>query len=123
MAQAVLDIGFAGIELDHPAAQAGIGELVADLQSAAELTVREGAVAGSGWKGASIELIVSLGAPGTLAALVRIVKLWLGRDRRRSIILSVRNGPEGAVITIEGEEVSVDTLTDALNSIATLNQG
>jgi hypothetical protein len=122
MAQAVLDIGFAGIKLDHPAAQAGIGELVADLQSEAALMVQEGTVAESGWKGAPIELVVSLGAPGTLAALARIVKLWLGRDRRRSIILSVRNGPEGTVITIEGEQVSVDTLTDAINSIARLNE-
>jgi hypothetical protein len=117
-AQVVLEVQFEGISLDHSAAQEGIRELIADLRSA----VREEEVADGGSKGAPVELVVSLGASGTVAGLVRIVKLWLTRDRRRTMTVSVRDMTKETVISIEGDQISVDALNQALNSIVNLNQ-
>jgi hypothetical protein len=53
---------------------------------------------------------------GLLRAFVRIVQLWLSRDQRRKITVSVYQVPDGKTITIEGERISIDTLTSALGA-------
>ena len=70
-----------------------------------------------GAKGGSLEVLVTLGTSGTIAGLVQIVKLWLSRDRRRSLKVSVRNTADGVNIELEGEEISVAALTEALSAI------
>jgi len=64
-----------------------------------------------------LELVVALGTSGTVASLVRIVQLWLHRDRRRSLTVSLRGGSDDRVITVEGDNISIDTLSAALSSV------
>jgi hypothetical protein len=122
-AEARLDARLDGVAPHHAAAQAALRELLADLGASPELGAREIGTASDGSKGSGVELIVSLGASGTLAAVVRVIQLWLGRDRRRSLTVSVRSIAEGKTVSIEGDNVSVGALTDALGLATQLDQG
>ncbi len=87
-----------------------------------QLHPREDATSIEGKKGGSLEVLVTLGTSGTIAGLVQVVKLWLNRDRRRSLKVSVRNTADGLTIELEGEEISVAALTEALSSTIKLDQ-
>jgi hypothetical protein len=118
MADAGVEIGLAGLRNDHPATQAALGELMGDLRSDPRLEARERSAAIAGGKGVPVELIVSLSTSGTAAALARIVKLWLQRDRRRSVKVSLRTAAGETIISVDGDEISTETLTKALESAA-----
>ena len=120
--EANINVRLAGIGLGHPAAQAAIAELQADLRRAPQLRAREYEASSEGVKGGSLEVLVTLGTSGAIASLVQIVKLWLTRDRRRSLVVSVRNTADGVDINIEGEQISVAAITEALGSTAKLDR-
>lgn len=111
-----LEVRLEGIGLEHSAAQAAIGELISDLTSVPELKARQRGVADAGTKGAPVDLVVSLGVQGTIVGLVQIIKIWLGRDRRRSLTVSITNDDDKTVVHVEGEQVSTSTLTEALRA-------
>jgi hypothetical protein len=111
---ASIEVRLADIGPEHPAAQTARGELLADLGQMPHLRAREHETSDEGAKGGSLEVLVTLGTSGTIAGLVQIVKLWLSRDRRRSLKVSVRNTADGVNIELEGEEISVAVLTEAL---------
>jgi Effector Associated Constant Component 1 len=71
-------------------------------------------------KGAGVELIVSLGASGALAGLAQILHIWLSRDRRRTLTLSIRREGTAKVVHIDGTNVSLDSITNALESATVL---
>ena len=119
--EASINVRLAGIGLEHPAAQVAIAELLADLRQAPKLPVREFEASSEGVKGGSLEILVTLGTSGAIASLVQIVKIWLARDRRRSLVVSVRNRADGVDINIEGDQISVAALTQALASTARLD--
>jgi hypothetical protein len=106
----------AGLEAGHTAALDALDELFADLKSVPELKAAERDAAGHGGKGALAELIVGLGSTGSIAAFARIVRLWLERDRHRSLTVSITERETGKVIKIEGENISIGTLTEALGA-------
>jgi hypothetical protein len=114
--EATLEVRFTGIGPQHSAAQTAIAELMADLRSVPDLRSREHAGAGEGMKGVPPEILVSLGTSGAVAGLVRIAKLWLNRDRRRTLTVRVLTGGEEKVISVEGDQISVDALNKALDS-------
>lgn len=118
MADARIEIGLAGLRSDHPAAQAALGELIDDLRSDTRMEARERSAAIAGGKGVPVELVVSLSTSGTVAALVRILKLWLQRDRRRSLSVSLRTAAGDTVISVDGDKVSTEALTKALEAAA-----
>jgi hypothetical protein len=121
MTDARVNAGLAGIEAYHSATQTAVGELLVDLRSAPGLRTGErDAASYDGSKGAAVELIVSLGASGTIASFVKIIQLWLGRDRRRTVTVTLQNVANGKTITIEGDNISIDTVTAALGSAVEL---
>lgn len=117
MPEVVLDARVRGVDSAHSAAQAAYGELLGDLASAPALRAAERPAGdGGGTKGAVSELVLSLTASGSIAGLVKIVQLWLGRDRRRSLTVTVRTNADEAVYDLTGENVSVTALTRALEA-------
>jgi hypothetical protein len=92
------------------------------LRSDPKLRARECQTAIGGGKGVPVELIVSLSTPGTVAGLARIVNLWLHRDRRRSLKVSVQTAADEKVVSVAGDEISVEALTAALNAALKLGQ-
>jgi Effector Associated Constant Component 1 len=115
-ALAVLHASFNDLDPGHTAAQAGIGELFADLKDVPELRASEHETGEGDRKGVASELLVSLGTPGAIAGLVRIVRLWLSRDRRRSLTVTIRDTADGTSITVAGDHISTETLASALDA-------
>ncbi|WP_406262782.1 hypothetical protein OIA45_19740 [Streptomyces chartreusis] len=117
MTEISVDGRLIGVKDDHPAVLDARDELFEDLRSKPGLTAAEHDVAGDGGgKGAVTELIVGLSGAGSLAAFVQLVRLWLGRDRRRSLTVSITEEATGKVIRIEGEHISIESLTEALRA-------
>lgn len=132
MPDAVISVSLPGVDPGHSAFQAAYAELLEDLGTAPSLRPRERDLpAGApscdgGFKGLLTELVVSLSAPGSIAALVKIVQIWLARDRRRSLKVTVHTTGTRATGTqttyeISGDGVSVETLRHALEAAAQAN--
>lgn len=68
------------------------------------------------FKGWETQLIAALTATGTITGFVNVLKLWLSRDRRRSIKVTVHTAGEETIYDISGENISVDSLRDALKA-------
>ena len=88
------------------------------------LRVRERDVpAEGGSKGPLTELVISVSASGGAASLVKLVRIWLARDRRRSLKVTIQTtGTQatGTLMTYEisGDGVSDETLRHALEAAA-----
>lgn len=119
MAEITVDADIRGIDRAHPAFQGAWGELLADLRATPGLRAQERDVttesATQAKKGWETELIVGLTGTGTVTGLVQAFKLWLGRDRRRSVTVTVRSGEQEISYEIAGENISTGTLQAALD--------
>jgi hypothetical protein len=107
-----------GASVVHPAVESALHELVADAQHAAGVKLsivdRE---ATPGHKGTLQEVALALTAPGAVAGVVQIFRLWLGRDRRRSIDVSInRPGQDPVELHVSGDGISLDALQKAVDS-------
>jgi len=60
----------------------------------------------AGMKGSVTTLIMALGSAGVVAAMVECLRLWLGRDRTRKIVLRLTDGEREETLTLEGEGVN-----------------
>jgi hypothetical protein len=105
----------AGLDASHEAVLDARAELVVDLRSVTGVQVSEGGVPAEGVKGVATELVVGLSSAGAVTAFVQIVKAWLQRDKRRSVTVTVTESESGKVVRIEGDAISNDVLTAALN--------
>jgi hypothetical protein len=115
--EVVMDVQLPGVDPAHPAFQGAVGELLADLRTVPALRARERDVpAERGSKGPLTELALSVSASGGMAALVRIVRIWLDRDRKRSLKVTVTTTKKTKTYDISGDGVSVETLKQALNA-------
>lgn len=111
----------AGLAPDHPAAEAALGELLADLRDVPTLTATQHGHPAPGQKGVASDLVIALGTSGAVGGLVRVVHLWLQRDQRRSLKIT-RNVDGGQhIVKIEGDNISTEIISQALRSIADSN--
>jgi hypothetical protein len=107
-----------GIKADHPAHEQSIEELLSELHGlpGVAITKRDRTHHGSAGKGVLQEIFLIPG--GTTAALgavkiikVKIIKLWLSRDRRRSIDITIsRADSEPLTIHASGDNLSLEAL-------------
>ncbi|MBB4690325.1 effector-associated constant component EACC1 [Paractinoplanes abujensis] len=97
--------------------QLATAELIADLREAG-LPATETGPATPGTKGTLTDVAVTIGGSTAAAgALVRIINLWLHRDRRRTLTIT-RSGPDTPeVIKIQGEAISDRTLHEAIQKL------
>jgi hypothetical protein len=120
VAELTVEPQLAGLTADHPAFQAAEAELLGDLSADSRLRPRERDRSGADGKGPGAELVVSVSASGVAVAMAQIVQAWLARDRRRSLRLSVREADGEKVITVEGDKISTENLTAAIEAVAKL---
>lgn len=120
MVEAVLDLMLEGLHMSHPAAQDALAELVEDLGAKGLPPLVDRATRGEfeGAKGGILELAVSVAAPGSIACLVRVIQIWLGRDRRRTLIVSIRETGHDVSIKIDGSDISDDVLIETVRSVS-----
>jgi hypothetical protein len=124
MAEVVIGVHLLSVDPGHSAFQAALGELLGDIGTVPSLRPRERDLpADDGSKGSLTELVVSLSASGGVAALVRIMQLWLSRDRKRSLKVTVQTPQNTTVYDISGDSVSVETLQDALEAAVRSQSG
>jgi hypothetical protein len=117
MAEVVIDACIPGVDSAHSAVRAASAELVHDLGADPGLRAREHSrPAASGSKGLASELIVSLTTSGSIAGFVSIVRLWLHRDRRRAVKVTVRTTADETTYDVTGDSVSIQTLRVALEA-------
>jgi hypothetical protein len=117
MTEVVIGVHLLTVDPGHSAFQAALGELLEDISTVPSLRPRERDLpADGGSKGSLTELVVSLSASGGIAALVKIMQLWLSRDRKRSLKVTVQTTQNTTTYDISGDSVSVETLRDALNA-------
>lgn len=117
MTEIAIDVGIRGVDPAHPAVQRAQGEIRQDFRRVPGLRVEERDLRGQGpFKGWETELIAALTATGTITGFVNVLKLWLGRDQRRSLKVTVRAIGEEKVYEISGENISVHALRDAIEA-------
>lgn len=117
MTEVAIDVGIRGVDPAHAAVQGAWAEIRQDLRHIPGLHVEERGLQGEGaFKGWETEVIAALTATGTITGFVNVLKLWLGRDRRRSIKVTVRSVGEETIYEVSGENISVDALRDALEA-------
>ncbi|WP_154685925.1 effector-associated constant component EACC1 [Streptomyces himastatinicus] len=115
MAEVGVEGRLAGLDADHEAVLDARAELINDLHGVAGAQVMDRGVPAEGVKGVAAELVVGLTSAGGVTALVQIVKAWLQRDRRRSVTVTITENETGKVVRVEGDSISNDVLTAALN--------
>ena len=117
MPEVVIDTYVHGVTPDHSAAQIAREELLKVLADFPELRATQRAVKSSSLAKSLIsELVLSVTTSGSLAALVRVARLWLGRDRHRTLKVTVRADGKETTYDITGDNVSIDTLRHALEA-------
>lgn len=98
--------------------QRATGELIADLRGVAGLRVTEEDAPGTGHKGGLTDLVIALGGPSVVAGVVTVVRLWLSRDRRRSLtIRAARSGEDLVWIEIAGDNIAERTVHEAIQRL------
>lgn len=118
MTEVAIDIDIAGVDHGHSAIRGAWAELRQDLAGAnpaPRLSERHRSD-GSDTKGLWDEVIVSLTTTGSLTAFVSALRLWLGRDRRRSVTVTVHDDGGETTYKISGENISTGTLQHALEA-------
>jgi len=106
-----------GLAKGHPARSDATDELVRDLQEIPGIGLQESSAItepGSG-KGGLQDLVLAPGTASAAWAVVKIIKLWLARDRRRTINISItRPGEQAMVVEASGENLSHQTLESVM---------
>jgi Effector Associated Constant Component 1 len=101
-----------GLDQDHPAFEAAMEEFTRDARDAVEFKVAERSAISHGSKGGVLqELVLTASAtPSSAVAMVQLVKLWLKRDRHRSIQVTIRQeGKEPVTVEASGDTLSLDS--------------
>lgn len=124
MTEVVIDASIREVDPAHTSVQGAWAELRQDLRQVSGLHVEERGLRREGpFKGWETEVIAALTATGTITGFVNVLKLWLGRDRRRSIKVTIRTVGKETVYDISGENISVDALRNALQAAVKSEQG
>ncbi|WP_208565733.1 effector-associated constant component EACC1 [Micromonospora antibiotica] len=98
--------------------QRATSELIVDLREVVGLRVTEEDTPGTGHKGGMNDLVIALGGPSVVAGVVTVVRLWLSRDRRRSLIVrSARPGEEPVWIEITGDNIAERTVHETVQRL------
>jgi hypothetical protein len=111
--QMQVELTIDGLSKDHSARMQAVEEFLSDVDDEPGVVVKqqETTAQESLSKGGIQELILAPGSASALWAIVRITKLWLARDRRRTIDLSIsRPGSEPLTVHASGENLSLETL-------------
>ncbi|MEV6303477.1 hypothetical protein AB0M02_28995 [Actinoplanes sp. NPDC051861] len=70
-------------------------------------------------KGVVTDVAVVLSGSGVIAGIVRVIQLWLSRDRDRRLRLTVHTGENGTEIELTGEDISDETVRAVMEKLLT----
>jgi hypothetical protein len=111
--------GMDGLSRGHPAANQAAEEFYADIRTLSGVAIKERDEAGPpqpGDKGVLQQVLLSPESASAAWAVVKVVKLWLSRDRRRTLTVKVnRPGREPLTIEASGDSISMQALEGAVH--------
>jgi hypothetical protein len=102
---------------DHPAFRAQVATLETELLHGVDGAQRVSRSV-PGTKGAVEEVIVALGQAGVLTMTVEMLRVWLRRDRSRSLEIVWTEGGETQTVTVRGEAIGTDVLKPVAEAAA-----
>jgi hypothetical protein len=102
---------------DHPAFRAQVAALETELLHGVD-GARRTSRSVPGTKGAVDEVIVALGQAGVLTMTVEMLRVWLRRDRSRSLEIEWTDGEETKRVTVRGEAIDTDVLKPVAEAAA-----
>jgi hypothetical protein len=70
----------------------------------------------AGIKGGLDQIALELASPATVTGLVAVLRLWLRRDRKRSVHVKVTSDTQTVEAEASGEGISLDALKSALET-------
>lgn len=106
----VVRLKVAELKSNHPALEAATQEFVSDARKTRHVNVVERDVDSPGGKGFLQEFALIPSGPSAAWAVVTLVKLWLGRDRRRSVQITIKNpGQDPVIVEATGDSISLQT--------------
>lgn len=117
-------LGVADLDEDDPSFELAVQEFISDAREAPKLELEhrkpasEDVKAALATKGGVLqELVLIASAPSSAATVVSLVRLWLKRDRHRSISLKIRpSGKEPVTVEASGDNLSLATLEKVIDS-------
>ncbi|WP_431936092.1 effector-associated constant component EACC1 [Micromonospora sp. RP3T] len=110
--------GLSTLTPDDEPLQAATAELVMDLREVDGLRATEESTPVVGHKGQWTELVIALGGPSVVAGAVTAMRLWLSRDRRRSLTLTAWRADEHPLrIEISGDNIAESTVREAVQRL------
>lgn len=104
---------------DHSSSRDASSELVALLSETRAVAFQAPPTKIAEGKGSLQDIVVNVGGSGVTAGFVlQVLKLWLHRDRRRSLVFR-RTLENGSTVEVEvkGDSISDETLRKAIESI------
>jgi hypothetical protein len=107
-----------GLDKGHPALEAAADEFYDNLRQLSGIKVQERDVGTTqfGFKGVLQHLVLMPDGPAAAWATVKMAKLWLSRDRQRSLTVTIDcPGQEPRTITASGDIVSAEALERAIH--------
>ncbi|MFJ7305210.1 hypothetical protein [Streptomyces sp. NPDC099088] len=106
-----------GIGPEHPLAEQAYEEFIEDADTVSGIVVEERGTPVSGEKGALTELMIALSAPTAGRAVFNLIKLWLERDQKRSVEVTVaKPGEQPFTVRASGEKISLGLLEESLRA-------
>lgn len=119
-----LAVDIADIDRHHPAAELALRELLNDLNDTPDVHVESKGEEATGIKGV-VDTLLMTTTPLAIPAVVRLFRLWLARDKARSINVTITSpGKQPTTVEVTGDNVSLQVLQQAVSeSFKALNKG
>jgi hypothetical protein len=117
-----VDASVGAARADHPTRIAADEELRSDLKTLRDVTFVARGIPEEGSKGLTQDLLLAIGTPTAAASTVKIIALWLGRDRRRSAEVEIDNGTDSptkikVTTDVGSDELLRTALEEAIKNI------
>lgn len=120
---AKIRVSVTGLDKNHQVVELALAELIADAKEYSELTVGSTGSPQPGSKGWVEDTVLGISSLGGGATFVKLVTLWLGRDKKRSVRVSIeRSDSAPVVVEASGENISVDGLKFAIEEALKANE-
>ncbi|MFD5079653.1 hypothetical protein [Streptomyces sp. NPDC058371] len=113
----VVQLAVEGVDPDHSLVEQAQAEFREDADDVAGLLVEERVAPVAGDKGALTELALLFTSSRAGSAVVNLIKVWLERDQKRSVEVTVtKPGEQPFVVRASGEKISLSVLEESLKA-------
>ncbi|MCT9008053.1 effector-associated constant component EACC1 [Streptomyces rhizosphaerihabitans] len=115
--EVVVQLTVEGIDPDHPLVEQAQTEFREHAEDVAGLLIEERSTPVTGQKGALTELAILFTSSRAGSAVVNLIKVWLERDQKRSVEVTVtKPGEQPFTVRASGEKISLSVLEESFKT-------